>query len=44
MHFAIRDIVILKVTNIKTKRLYKKLDIKYLDLFTIKVKVSKLSY
>jgi hypothetical protein len=44
MHFTIRDIVILKVTNIRIKRPYKKLDIKYLSPFTIKVKVRKLSY
>jgi hypothetical protein len=44
MHFAVRDMVILKVTNIRTKRLCKKLDAKYLSPFTIKVKVRKLSY
>jgi hypothetical protein len=44
MHFAVGDIIILKVTNIRTKRPCKKLDAKYLSPFTIKAKVRKLSY
>jgi hypothetical protein len=44
MHFAVGDMVILKATNIRTKRPCKKLDAKYLGPFTIKAKVGKLSY
>jgi hypothetical protein len=43
-HYAIGDLVILKSTNIKTKRPCKKLDARYLGPFPITAKIGKLSY